>query len=135
MPYIIRKPGTGTFFSCRGYDNPYFSNLLAAWPFDDLSKAEEAAEAMIERSGETKLEVYVRPNCAELGFDESVVSDLVKGLDDLSVELHPKPYDSVGALRDAAMDARDSMEKALIAVGMKLLGKQPPVATICHVLK
>ncbi len=131
MPYIIRKPCTGAFFSCRGYDNPYFSNLLAAWAFDDLDKAKEAAKAMIERSGEAKLEVYARPNYDDLGFDESVVSDLVKGLDDLSVELHPKPYDSVGVLRDAAMDARDSMEKALITVGMKLLGKQLPVATIC----
>lgn len=130
MPYIVRKAGTGMFFSCGGYDKPYFLNLMAAWPFDSLDKAKEAAKSIVERSGEKRLEVYERPDLSGLGFDEASVSDLVKGLDALALDLHAKPYDTVGALRDAAMDARDSVEKAMITVGLTLLAGQAPVAVI-----
>lgn len=130
MAFIIRKPGTGLFYCCRGYSDPYFSNLMAAWPFDSVEAAMSACRAMIDRSSEARLEVFARPSLTGLGFDESQVSDLVKGLDALAVELHAKPYDSVGVLRDAAADAHDAIEAALIKVGLGLLAGSAPDAVV-----
>lgn len=130
MEYILRKAGTGTFYCCGGYGSPYFSNMLAAWPFRSPEKAKEAAGSMISHSAELSFDIYPKPKLADLGFDESEVANLIKGLDELALKLHPLPYDEVGKLRDAAMNARDSVENALIAVGLKLLANEKPVSKV-----
>lgn len=89
-----------------------------------------ACRDMIDRSSEARLEVFARPSLTGLGFDESQVSDLVKGLDALALDLHAKPYDSVGVLRDAAADAHDAIEAALIKVGLGLLAGAVPDAEV-----
>jgi hypothetical protein len=130
MKYILRRAGSRTFFCCGGYEAPIFSNMLAAWTFSSPEKAYEAAVLMIKHSTVLRLDIYSKPNFSDIGFDESEVANIIKGFDELALKLHPLPYEGVGKLRDASMNARDLLESALLDVGLKLIANATPVAKV-----